>query len=353
MFWFLLLLIACEKNIKDMPLTQSNVDKLENSKELTGKEYQLLAAYILRTGINNILEKAMQGDTTISLLDSTLTIREAIELQMEWEKNPSIISTEGGILSNDEKLKREKDLGILDKSISVTPLAKRASQNNDFDENIDILIKITNKTERRVMGVKGILKFYDMFDDPICNFRIKYNKSLNPGQTEQETMSFEYNRFLSNHKKFRLTDFNKMNFKWETEKIIFADSSNTTKEETVIDEWHPPPPPPSKEEEDIIFVAYDTEPVPIGGFAAIHKNLTYPDIARRAGVEGTVIIQAIIDKRGIVIDTQVLKSLGNNGCDEAAMFAIKQTRWKPALQRDKPVKVRVSIPVIFKLKESR
>lgn len=128
-----------------------------------------------------------------------------------------------------------------------------------------------------------------------------------------------------------------------------------TIEETEIDfdEEPPPPPPPPKEEEDIIFVAYDTEPVPIGGFAAIHKNLTYPDIARRAGVEGTVIIQAIIDKRGIVIDTQVLKSLGNNGCDEAAMFAIKQTRWKPALQRDKPVKVRVSIPVIFKLKESR
>ena len=114
-----------------------------------------------------------------------------------------------------------------------------------------------------------------------------------------------------------------------------------------------PPPPVEEEEETPMFVPYDSAPEPIGGFAAIQKNLTYPEIARRAGVEGMVVVQVLIDTKGNVDDTRVAKSLGNNGCDEAAIEAIKKTKWKPALQRDKPVKVWVSIPVIFKLKEAR
>jgi len=51
-----------------------------------------------------------------------------------------------------------------------------------------------------------------------------------------------------------------------------------------------------------------------------------------------------------VIKVIVIKSLGNNGCDEAAINAIKSVKWKPAKQRDKPVKVSVGIPVVFKLK---
>lgn len=119
-----------------------------------------------------------------------------------------------------------------------------------------------------------------------------------------------------------------------------------------FNETPPPPPPPEQESETPIFVAYDQAPEPIGGFIAIQKNLKYPEIARKAGVEGTVIIQVLIDEKGRVIKTKVLKSLGNNGCDQAAIAAIVRTRWKPAMQRDKPVKVWVSIPVIFKLKSS-
>lgn len=119
-----------------------------------------------------------------------------------------------------------------------------------------------------------------------------------------------------------------------------------------LDDLPPPPPPPSHEEseDDYVFVAYDEPPQPIGGFAAIQSNLRYPEIARKAGVEGKVIIQADIDDRGNVVRTTVIKSLGNNGCDEAAIEAIKKVKWKPAMQRDKPVKVRISIPVVFQLK---
>ncbi|MBD3386830.1 TonB family protein [candidate division KSB1 bacterium] len=129
---------------------------------------------------------------------------------------------------------------------------------------------------------------------------------------------------------------------------------DATIETTDIDltELPPPPPPPQDEldESAQIFVAYDEPPAPIGGFGAIQRNLVYPEIARKAGVEGRVVVHCLIDRQGRVVQTKILKSLGNNGCDEAAVAAIKSVKWKPAKQRDKPVKVWVAIPVVFQLK---
>lgn len=112
----------------------------------------------------------------------------------------------------------------------------------------------------------------------------------------------------------------------------------------------PPPPPPTDDEAATIFVPYDEPPQPIGGFAAIQRNLKYPEIARKAGVEGRVMVHVQISEKGAVVNTKILVSLGNNGCDEAAVDAIRSVKWKPAMQRDRPVKVWVAIPVVFKLK---
>lgn len=112
----------------------------------------------------------------------------------------------------------------------------------------------------------------------------------------------------------------------------------------------PPPPPPAEDEAATFFVAYDEPPQPIGGFQAIQKKLVYPEIARKAGIEGQVTIYAHIDEKGNVKNTRILVPLGNSGCNEAAVAAIKAVKWRPAKQRDKPVAVWVSIPVKFKLK---
>jgi protein TonB len=120
-------------------------------------------------------------------------------------------------------------------------------------------------------------------------------------------------------------------------------------EDWVLDENVLPPPPPVEQEDVFTFIPYDQPPAPIGGYRAIHEKLVYPELAKRAGIEGQVIISALIDEDGNVIRTRVLKSLGSNGCDEAAETAIRAVKWNPAMQRDKPVKVWVSIPVEFKL----
>ncbi|NOZ56009.1 MAG: energy transducer TonB [Calditrichaeota bacterium] len=138
----------------------------------------------------------------------------------------------------------------------------------------------------------------------------------------------------------------------ESEDEDIPEDETIASTELDLSELPPPPEKPPEEEEDVtpIFVAYDSPPEPIGGFEAIQRHLKYPEIARKAGVEGRVIVHVLVDEHGNVVATKILKSLGNNGCDEAAVAAIKSVKWKPAMQRDRPVKVWVAIPVIFKLK---
>ena len=116
----------------------------------------------------------------------------------------------------------------------------------------------------------------------------------------------------------------------------------------------PPPPPPKKEkiklieEEPVYFVAVEEMPYPIGGIQAIHDLITYPEIAKRAGIEGRVYIVAYVDEHGSVTKTEILKGIGA-GCDEAAAYAVKHTKFSPGKQRGKPVKVKVMVPIVFKL----
>ena len=112
-----------------------------------------------------------------------------------------------------------------------------------------------------------------------------------------------------------------------------------------------PPPPPSDGDGGIVveFIAYDEPPTPIGGQAAISRNTVYPEIAKEAGIEGQVVVQAFINDVGVVEQCLILKGMPGTGLDEAAINAIKKTKFKPAKQRDRNVGVWISIPVTFKL----
>ena len=104
-----------------------------------------------------------------------------------------------------------------------------------------------------------------------------------------------------------------------------------------------PPPPPSGPK--VVFIPYDDPPVAMSPIRPL-----YPEIAQEAGIEGVVVVQAFIDKKGRVKETLILKGVPNTGLDEAAMEAIRKTRFRPAKQRERAVGVWISIPVNFKLK---
>jgi periplasmic protein TonB len=94
-------------------------------------------------------------------------------------------------------------------------------------------------------------------------------------------------------------------------------------------------------------------PEPEGGLKAFYefvgKNIKYPDLARRLDIEGRVTVQFIVEKDGSLTDIKVLKGIGG-GCDEEALRVIGMApRWHPGLQSRRPVRVRMSLPLVFRL----
>lgn len=102
-----------------------------------------------------------------------------------------------------------------------------------------------------------------------------------------------------------------------------------------------------KEEEPGFFVAVEEMPELIGGIKGLQSRITYPKIAEQTNTEGKVLVQAVVDENGKVISTNVIKGIGA-GCDEVALDAVINSKFKPGKQRGKNVKVQVTIPIVFK-----
>ena len=91
----------------------------------------------------------------------------------------------------------------------------------------------------------------------------------------------------------------------------------------------------------------------IGGMAKLYeylgKNIQYPEMAKENGIQGKVFVQFVVDKDGSLTDVQAIKGIGA-GCDEEAVRVIsKAKKWKPGKQRGRAVKVRMILPITFKL----
>jgi protein TonB len=121
-----------------------------------------------------------------------------------------------------------------------------------------------------------------------------------------------------------------------------------TIDETEIDFTQPieeaPPPPPDEEEPIVEFYALSEKPEVLN-----REEPRYPELARKAGIEGMVVVKVLIGTKGDVEKVEVVKS--HPMLDESAMEAAKKFKFKPGKQRDRVVKVWMTIPFTFKLKK--
>lgn len=105
-----------------------------------------------------------------------------------------------------------------------------------------------------------------------------------------------------------------------------------------------PDPPPMPEEKDVYISGGEIEPP-----ERIHYvQPLYNEIARRARIQGLVILKAIIDKEGGVRNLEVLKGLSMGLTDEA-LKAVRQWRYKPSAVDGRPVNVLLTVSVNFQL----
>lgn len=115
-----------------------------------------------------------------------------------------------------------------------------------------------------------------------------------------------------------------------------------------------PPPPPIEEEveepEPDFFIVVESMPEIIGGLDALYREVNYPEIARKAGIEGFVVLQAIITQDGLATNIEVVRS-ASAILDKEAIEALQRVKFKPGLQRGKAVRVRMNIPIRFRLRD--
>lgn len=105
-----------------------------------------------------------------------------------------------------------------------------------------------------------------------------------------------------------------------------------------------------------IFVIVEETAHPVDGmenlYAFITENLKYPTEAKRHGVNGRVFIEFVVEKDGTVTNLRSLKGIGY-GCDEEAIRVLSMSPlWKPGMQRGKPVRQKMVMPVVFLLPQS-
>lgn len=118
---------------------------------------------------------------------------------------------------------------------------------------------------------------------------------------------------------------------------------------TVGDDAPPPAPPEAARPlPEGVLASAEVAPVLVGGTEGLTARAVYPESARREGVGGTVMVQFIVDEYGRVVDPVAIGD-PDPRLGEAAVEAVRASRFAPGQQNGEPVKVRFTVPVTFRL----
>lgn len=109
-----------------------------------------------------------------------------------------------------------------------------------------------------------------------------------------------------------------------------------------------------EEEEEVIFMVVESMPEFPGGqqqlFKFINENVKYPVIAQENGIQGRAVCQFVVNKDGSIVDVVVVRTSGDASLDKEAVRVIKSMpKWTPGKQRGKPVRVKYTVPINFRL----
>lgn len=120
-----------------------------------------------------------------------------------------------------------------------------------------------------------------------------------------------------------------------------------TIEEPIIESCDP------TSEQGEIFQSVELPPEYPGGMKALNKYLNdsirYPQEAIERGIEGRVIVQFVVDSLGYVCEGRVVRPIDPQLDGEAIRLVRNMPQWKPGTQRGRPVRVRFTLPITFKL----
>lgn len=137
----------------------------------------------------------------------------------------------------------------------------------------------------------------------------------------------------------------------EQQDILSSEDDQTSAQEAV----YTPPAVVEEEEESAqqIFTVVEEMPKFPGGDAEllkfIAKSIKYPVIAQENGIQGRVICAFVVNRDGSVVDAEVLRGVDPSLDKEALRVIGTMPKWTPGKQRGKPVRVKYTVPITFRL----
>ena len=115
----------------------------------------------------------------------------------------------------------------------------------------------------------------------------------------------------------------------------------------------PPPPAPKPEVSNKVFDVVEEMPHFPGGPAALQaflsSNTKYPVVAQENGVQGRVIVSFVVERDGSITDVRVVRSVDPSLDREASRVVRSMPRWSPGKQNGSTVRVKYTVPVVFRL----
>lgn len=83
----------------------------------------------------------------------------------------------------------------------------------------------------------------------------------------------------------------------------------------------------------------------------IAKSIKYPVVAQENGIQGRVTCTFVVNRDGTIVDAQVVRGIDPALDKEALRVINSMPKWKPGKQRGKPVRVKFTLPVTFRLQQ--
>jgi TonB family protein len=184
---------------------------------------------------------------------------------------------------------------------------------------------------------------------------VQFNEGIKAGKIDDNQISFSINELnvVIRSSETVLSDINSQVDVWveHIPKKIGGFSHGVTSPFKSLDDYVAQYTSSESGKEEDFFVVVEEMPKLIGGMKAIQSKIEYPTLARRAGIEGRVTVQFIVNENGDVENAEVVRGIGG-GADEEALRVVKEAKFEPGVQRGRKVRVRYAMSINFTLEDA-
>lgn len=211
-----------------IPTDMSKLEQIQDSvKKLSEDDRKQLMAYLVRTQMSAALGNGTGPEPGV-------TIGEALKRQKQWVADQEKQELAQVALKAKLAAEHEAAMKKFASTVTVSVLSKNLSPKNydigRYSDVQEIKLGIENLTDKDIAGVKGRVKFYDIFGKEAGAIGFSLDSGIKAKSTETWEGSRDYNQFLDSHKSLAALEEGKYTTKFEPEMIVFTDGTKMTAE---------------------------------------------------------------------------------------------------------------------------